>query len=448
MRQAKFFTLAISLALTACGTMSIPVVTPTYYEIIGSNIYYQDIYERDPNKRKLLSNVDLANFTQVESSPFALDASTVYFRGEPLPSADPQSFSIVSRNFAKDKNSVYLGRLVIKNINSSTFKTIENSAWGTDGVYASYSNTSVKLCDPESFRIMKKYSPWAHDKKCIYHEGEKISLPYDAEIEIIDQDYLKTKAIVFFKSMPLTDADPITFRKKKYKSSQIRGIMQDKNGCYFYGGKTKCDILSTNSIENLKTFSFKYHTFRKSQKFIDSSTLQQEIISSYSGNVLTPENKESLHSQKPPVGFSYTLQSTLNPKEQTQYILLNRSKDIYTYQVIPSQGKSWIKKVAIGKGDIHTSIDLLNISIRIESTPHNCTLMIGQCTYILTSSLSKKKISRSVHTEYAHGIWSTQRNIDKKNVNGSKTIYDRQGIPLYTASSLNGLTTSEWVRVK
>jgi hypothetical protein len=68
----------------------------------------EHIFER---QIQILAEADTATFAQMENSDFAKDKNHIYYIATKLPfavkDADPGSFEILERGYAKDKNSIY-----------------------------------------------------------------------------------------------------------------------------------------------------------------------------------------------------------------------------------------------------------------------------------------------------------------------------------------------------
>ena len=130
-----------------------------------------------------LKNVDIPSFESLPVYLFAKDKSQVFYKGQPLPNVDPDSFEILSEGHFKDKNSVYglsYGEFVqLSGIDSCSYELIDDpeeygwEGYSIDKNFVYYNDKAIPDSDPRSFRLLKNK---AFDKNFEYRGLNKIPL--------------------------------------------------------------------------------------------------------------------------------------------------------------------------------------------------------------------------------------------------------------------------------
>ncbi len=146
------------------------------------------VYDFDFNP---VQGADLDTYV-VLGQGYAKDKNHVYFMGQPLEGADPESFMIVAR----DNEHVYWGSQEMPGLNLSSFQQISSRYYrDDDSVYhmfyyeCYYSCPPMKIegADPDSFEEMDSY--FARDKSRVYLLGKPVDGVDRGSFEIVKSDY-------------------------------------------------------------------------------------------------------------------------------------------------------------------------------------------------------------------------------------------------------------------
>ena len=171
----------------------------------------------------------------------ARDKNFVYgYRAKKLSWIDANTFKIVSDVYFKDKNSVYYGEgKIIDNIDPITFEYLggiyfkdRNSVWRSyyaDEGGAIGSVSRIKDADPGTFQFLE-YG-YARDKNFVYYNGDILLDAISESFEVLNQEYSKDKNFVYFVKDKIKDADSDTFEVVDYTYTK------DKNSVYYRGVK-------------------------------------------------------------------------------------------------------------------------------------------------------------------------------------------------------------------
>lgn len=102
-----------------------------YYIRLTKVYYYPGFGISEPFE---IQGADKNSFVIINTS-FALDASNVYFQGNPIPEADPQTFRVLNENYhcSVDVNHAYQRDNIIPNVDPKTIP----------------SNATVTYCSPD-----------------------------------------------------------------------------------------------------------------------------------------------------------------------------------------------------------------------------------------------------------------------------------------------------------
>lgn len=116
----------------------------------------------------ILAGADRATFQFLETDPghhYAKDSQRVYFEGQPIPSSDPDSFSVIDHTFqpryAKDKSHVYFQTYMLPEADPATFSFVsEGLYYAKDGNRVYLRAVMIPDADPSTFQILEggKYS--------------------------------------------------------------------------------------------------------------------------------------------------------------------------------------------------------------------------------------------------------------------------------------------------
>lgn len=163
---------------------------------------------------------------------FAIKDDTVYWRGEKILAADPQSFEMINRYYAKDKNHVYQNFSEIYRSHSSSnvpgATERERQYWTLSTTHDNFWEI-IYLADPKTFKIHPQYNEYSYDKNYLYYRGLLIAKTDGTSLKQVNDQYWKTNDTVFSydQLLPQTDAESFTVFADNSR------VTKDKNNAYF-----------------------------------------------------------------------------------------------------------------------------------------------------------------------------------------------------------------------
>ena len=113
--NSKLFILGISFLLFSCSKG---------YEKIDEKWTYVS-HDEGAGKRVKYLNVDNASFKILENKDFAMDKNHVFLNGKQITNADPKTFHVLSKGYSADQYNVFLDCETIINADPETFKILE-----------------------------------------------------------------------------------------------------------------------------------------------------------------------------------------------------------------------------------------------------------------------------------------------------------------------------------
>lgn len=130
-----------------------------------------------------ITDADISTLRMVGSHYYTADATRVFYKGRCVDGADPASFSVLLRPYAKDRKAVYYEERIVTGARPATTKP-------------------VKLGD--------NYSVSAIDQNAVYYGNIK-SMALPLKYQQVDAHYSKDISGVFYRALRVTGADPFTF---------------------------------------------------------------------------------------------------------------------------------------------------------------------------------------------------------------------------------------------
>ena len=99
-------------------------------------------------------NMDARNLSfKVIDKYYAVDSSTVFYKGFRVSKMDPQTFEVIKYSYSKDKNEIVYGMITVKGADMSTFKVLgKYYASDTKNIY--YCSTIFSVEDASSFSVL------------------------------------------------------------------------------------------------------------------------------------------------------------------------------------------------------------------------------------------------------------------------------------------------------
>ncbi|MCA9353851.1 DKNYY domain-containing protein [Candidatus Nomurabacteria bacterium] len=200
------------------------------YTVHENKVYYggQVLEDADPQSFVALD--------VVHGSDYAKDKNYVYYKGQVVKDADPQTFTQMLYGYVTDKKNIfYEGNLL------STYDSfvIIDEKYAQNGSYVFYEGQIVPKANPLSLHPFE-YGYYTDDASVFYNEvrlGELINF------FMYNPDYAKTKEAIFYKGVLVPEADLSSF---KVFFENLSDYAQD-NAHVYYKGKT---------LENLESSTF------------------------------------------------------------------------------------------------------------------------------------------------------------------------------------------------
>ncbi len=167
----------------------------------------------------IVKNIDSETFEILgDGRHYAKDKNFVYSLSncdhncKLIESADPTSFMVIGNGYAKDKDFVYYyGKFI--SVDTESFEILE-AGYTEDKDFIYYERSPIENGgDPQSFKVLDEYWPYAKDKNFVYY-GEKIIRDADIKsFEVIERTTrAKDKNHVYEFGKIIEGADPETFK--------------------------------------------------------------------------------------------------------------------------------------------------------------------------------------------------------------------------------------------
>ena len=154
---------------------------PTYYKN-DTAVYYNFIRDVGGARAVIvqslhkLEGADPKSFKKIGDTPYSYDNKHVYFNGFLISGADPKSFQPLTPYYSKDNNRVYFRNCEMKDIDTLSFKTVDNGGYydfAYDDNYLYFYGERVKI-DKNTFTFEKEgcvncFHNSCRDKNNIYY---------------------------------------------------------------------------------------------------------------------------------------------------------------------------------------------------------------------------------------------------------------------------------------
>lgn len=210
--------------ISLLGLMSIPSLAYSYVSI------WVDVPIRCPSPHKDPLIIRCEDYYE-----FTIEDDEIYWRGEKVLDADPQSFEMISRYYAKDKNNVY------QNFSEAYHSYYDSNVPGSrERQYQSWviSTTHdnfweiIYLADPKTFKIHPQYHEYSYDKNHLYYKGLLVAKTDGSSLKQLNNEYWTTNDAVFSYDQLLPQVDAESF----IIFADNRRVTKDKNNVYFDNG--------------------------------------------------------------------------------------------------------------------------------------------------------------------------------------------------------------------
>ena len=179
---------------------------------------------------------------------YEIEHGRVYFGDEVMMQADARSFVDLGCGYAKDRMNVYMNGHVLENVDPSTFRLKERSAWrhhghewtgDPDPAHKGYYKTSFnvyygdKKIDAMASSFVDLGGGYAKDSFRVYYLGEMLKGCMASSFEILEGGYAKDSFNVYYRGTKVDGAMGQTF---KYTGN---GYGQDQFNAFYKGKKLK-----------------------------------------------------------------------------------------------------------------------------------------------------------------------------------------------------------------
>ncbi len=185
-------------------TSTVKILDDYFHIIVHKKVFF---YGEEYLMAKEIINIDITTFTTF-SLGLAKDKNHLYFMGERIKNALPNSFEQIDKCHFKDKNNFYtinerFSQLThIKNIDTSTLKILKRGYIKTkEVVYCD--EGKITGADPNTFRILEIKGYYSCDKNSVYYLGKKLKKLNIEKLKILNHQFICDDKIVFYENIKL-----------------------------------------------------------------------------------------------------------------------------------------------------------------------------------------------------------------------------------------------------
>lgn len=180
------------------------------YSVRGGNAYFTSKQSGWMISQKI-AGVDSETF-QIINKRYAKDKDRVYYSGTPLKGCNPEKLEILGGQtyFCKDDQYVFAGRTLISN-DAPNFKFVKNSSYCKDSKQVFYLSWLVKGADVNSFEAVEGGIHMGKDKNQVYYHYEVLAQANPNTIQTLNYHYAKDAKHVFSERQIIANADADSF---------------------------------------------------------------------------------------------------------------------------------------------------------------------------------------------------------------------------------------------
>lgn len=169
---------------------------------------------------KTVQGADAASFEQLAEWEYGKDKRCVYWRGDLIAGADPQTFELLGHLYSRDRHQVFWQEKPIPGADRDTFVILDGPRlWSRDAGDVFFADEAIGVKDPKNFRVLDKTGAsgghWATDGVAYYNVSQykaKGILPSDyATTRLLNEAYAVDKRQAYFRTQPIANSDPSTF---------------------------------------------------------------------------------------------------------------------------------------------------------------------------------------------------------------------------------------------
>ena len=201
------------------------------YEVREEGVYYLNWNEARGNSEFLVEDADKNTFKELNDNLYGKDKNYVFYRGEKIEGAAPNSFKLLEDGYSMDDLRAYYYGDPIKNSTSKEFEIIDSyyskdfqnvfyeteslnvcsvkgfkflysdnsenarERWTTDGCHYYIKSAKVPTKEYENLKIYKGSAGISSDNKYVYYYGRNIYYNQDGE-RILDTIDIKSFEVI------------------------------------------------------------------------------------------------------------------------------------------------------------------------------------------------------------------------------------------------------------
>jgi hypothetical protein len=185
------------------------------YKVNGKNVTWV-IYDKGIGGGKstyIVEDVDISTFKKTKvndnSRDYAKDKNHIYYCGNIIIGADPNSYQHHKGDYYKDKKSIFLDHAILKGSDPNSFEHI-TECWSKDSQQVYYYSHVIKPLDIDSYTPLS--GPWSYDDKTYYFGAHIVTGADRSTFVINDQHpYSQDKNNLFWAGRIIEECDIESF---------------------------------------------------------------------------------------------------------------------------------------------------------------------------------------------------------------------------------------------
>lgn len=220
------------------------------YNIKEDGVYYQDWNEGTGKSERLIPDADPKSFETLDDNLYAKDKYNVYYKGNTIQAADPNTFRTLEGGYAVDKNRAFYYGNSIESSSSKDFKILDGY-FSTDYKDVYYRTKPLKISSKKNFKFLSKNNlndRWSTDGNYYWFNNFKVpSNEYD-QIELLDEDagFSRDSKNVYYlnRNLKYNEDGKRILDTLDIESFEILNFIEvrDKFGCInIYHGREDCE---------------------------------------------------------------------------------------------------------------------------------------------------------------------------------------------------------------
>lgn len=220
----------------------------TYYEITSDTIIYHYVERRASNlfsatyHEMIVKEVDLNSFSIIDKD-YAKDKNRIYHKGLNLGKRDVKSFKVLPHSLSKDKFGAYYRNQLIVGSDGESFKVLNASYYQDNAnVYSLQDGNvfAIKQVDYKSFKIIK--DKYAKDKNSVFYQGNLLEGIDSKQFKLLTSDYCIDPNFVYYQAEQVA-------ANAKYFQVLANGYAKDDNNIFYQAVNINADYNSFKIID-------------------------------------------------------------------------------------------------------------------------------------------------------------------------------------------------------